>query len=140
MSRDDLHGVRRLPSQLPALMSALKLQKRASAVGFDWPDADGPLQKVHEELSELQAVDVDDSEALQEELGDLLFAVVNLARHLKVEPEQALRAANCKFVRRFNYIESRLGEQGLGPDDATLAQLDALWDEAKQNLSRGHSE
>ncbi|MGH2507928.1 MAG: nucleoside triphosphate pyrophosphohydrolase [Gammaproteobacteria bacterium] len=122
-----------LPTQLPALMSAFKLQKRASAVGFDWPNADGPRQKVFEELSELEAVEAGDTDAMQEELGDLLFAVVNLARHLKVEPEQALRAANRKFIRRFNYIESRLTEQGLKPEDATLAQLDALWDEAKRD-------
>jgi uncharacterized protein YabN with tetrapyrrole methylase and pyrophosphatase domain len=120
-----------LPVQLPALMRALKLQKRAAAVGFDWPDADGPRQKVDEELSELNAVDAQDSAALREELGDLLFSVVNLARHLNIEPEQALRAANCKFTRRFGYIESRLLETGLCPGDVDLARLDSLWNEAK---------
>lgn len=120
-----------LPTQLPALMSALKLQKRASAVGFDWPDAEGPRQKVHEELSELEAVNAGDADALQEELGDLLFAVVNLARHLKVEPEQALRAANRKFIRRFNYIESQLAKTDLRPSDVDLDQMDGLWNKAK---------
>lgn len=121
-----------LPVQLPALMRALKLQKRAAAVGFDWPNADGPRQKVDEELSELNAVDAQDSAALQEELGDLLFSVVNLARHLNIEPEQALRAANRKFTRRFGYIESRLAEQGQQPQDVNLAELDSLWNAAKR--------
>jgi len=120
-----------LPAQLPALMRALKLQKRAASLGFDWPDKTGPRGKIHEELSELEAADAADPVALREELGDLLFAVVNLARHLNVEPEQALREANRKFRRRFNHIESRLAEQGVKPRDTSLEQLDTLWDEAK---------
>lgn len=126
-----------LPAQLPALMRALKLQKRAAAVGFDWPDADGPGGKVEEELSELRDVDPADADALREEVGDLLFAVVNLARHLGVEPEQALREANRKFSRRFRHIESRLAEQGHSPRDMGLDQLDLLWEEAKR-LERGN--
>lgn len=126
-----------LPVQLPALMRALKLQKRAATLGFDWPDAEGPRGKIHEELSELQAADTEDAAALREEVGDLLFAVVNLARHLNVEPEQALREANRKFTRRFRHIESRLAGEGVNPRDASLEQLDALWDEAKDLERKG---
>lgn len=125
-----------LPAQLPALMRAWKLQKRAAAVGFDWPDTNGPKDKVEEELDEIeQARKIDDSSAhdrVSEELGDLLFAVVNYARHLGVEPEQALRAANRKFTRRFRFIESRLSEDGLRSEDVDLEYLDSLWDEAKE--------
>ncbi|MGA7964877.1 MAG: nucleoside triphosphate pyrophosphohydrolase [Gammaproteobacteria bacterium] len=130
-SEDREHIDDHLPAQLPALMRALKLQKRAASLGFDWPDKEGPRGKIHEELSELEASDPADAAALREEVGDLLFAVVNLARHLNVEPEQALREANRKFTRRFNHIESRLAEQGVKPRDTSLEQLDALWDEAK---------
>jgi nucleoside triphosphate diphosphatase len=125
-----------LPAQMPALMRAWKLQKRAAAVGFDWPDANGPKDKIAEELDELeQAQRIDDASIrnrVNEELGDLLFAVVNYARHLGVEPEQALRAANRKFTRRFRFIESRLSEQGLRSEDVDLEYLDSLWDEAKE--------
>ncbi len=129
------HIDKHLPAQLPALMRAYKLQKRAAAVGFDWPDAKGPKDKVTEELNELeQARQSDESlmqERVSEELGDLLFAVVNYARHLGVEPEQALRAANRKFTRRFRFIESRLAEEGLHPGDVDLQYLDKLWDQVK---------
>lgn len=121
-----------VPNKLPALMAALKLQRRAAAVGFDWPDPDGARGKVAEELEELESAEPGDSDAIAEELGDLLFAVVNLARHLGAEPEQALRAANRKFARRFGYVERRLREQGLCAEEADLAQMDALWEEAKR--------
>lgn len=121
-----------LPAQLPALMRALKLQKRAAAVGFDWPDAEGPRAKIEEELAELREVDPGDTDALREEVGDLLFAVVNLARHLGIEPEQALREANRKFTRRFNHIETRLRERDLRAADAGLDYMDELWNEAKR--------
>ena len=125
-----------LPAQLPALMRAWKLQKRAASLGFDWPDANGPRDKITEELGELeQAQQLGQPsmrERVTEELGDLLFAVVNYARHLGVEPEQALRAANRKFIRRFRFIESRLSEAGLRPGDADLEYLDSLWNQAKE--------
>lgn len=120
-----------LPPRLPALMAACKLQKRAAAVGFDWPDCAGPRAKVAEELDEIR--DAADPAARAAEVGDLLFAAVNLARHLAVEPEQALRAANRKFVRRFRYIEERLAAQGRRAEEVGLAELDALWEEAKKN-------
>lgn len=121
-----------LPPQLPALTAACKLQRRAAAVGFDWPEAAGARAKVLEELAELERAAQEGSGAIAEELGDLLFAAVNLARHLEIEPEQALRMANRKFVRRFRYIEARLAERGQRPEQATLAELDALWEEAKR--------
>ena len=124
-----------LPAQLPALMRAYKLQKRAAALGFDWPDATGPRGKVTEELEELeearQGEELSVQDRVSEELGDLLFAVVNYARHLGVEPEQALRAANRKFTRRFRFIEARLSKDGLRPDQVDLDHLDRLWDQAK---------
>lgn len=121
-----------LPLALPALMTALKLQRRAAAVGFDWPDLAGVHEKIAEELSELEYASGQESEAIAGELGDLLFSVVNLARRLGVEPEQALRAANRKFVRRFSYIEERLAAEGLRPQQVDLARMDALWREAKR--------
>lgn len=118
-----------VPVTLPALSRAAKLQKRAAGVGFDWPDVAGPIAKVREELAELEAeIDSEDKQAQQEELGDLLFAAANIARHLKIDPEAALRGANRKFERRFRYVEAQAGEQ-LG--SAPLAQLDRLWDQAK---------
>lgn len=122
-----------VPAALPALSRAAKLQKRASAVGFDWPDALPVVDKVREELDEvLQAIASDAPEAMAEELGDLLFSVVNLARHLKADPEHALRQANAKFERRFRHIEQALREQGKAVEDCSLQTLDALWVQAKR--------
>jgi len=122
-----------VPSALPALSRAAKLQKRASTVGFDWPDALPVLDKVREELDEvLQAMADGDPDALEDELGDLLFATVNLARHLKQDPENALRRANRKFERRFRFIEQALRDGGRPIEDCTLDELDALWGEAKR--------
>ena len=102
-----------VPASLPALCRARKLQKRAARVGFDWPDVSGPWQKIHEESAELAAAAAQgDKAAIDAELGDLLFAVVNLARHLDTDPEAALRAANRKFERRFRYIETNLTARG----------------------------
>jgi ATP diphosphatase len=109
---------------LPALERAAKLQRRAARVGFDWPDHSGPRAKVDEELAELDAEQ--DPERMTEELGDLLFAVVNLARHLKIEPEDALRKANRKFERRFRAIETEPGFEGM-----SLDEKEALWVAAK---------
>lgn len=117
---------------LPALTRALKLQNRAARVGFDWPSTDEVLDKLVEEAREVvEARDTLTHEALTEEIGDLLFVMANLARHLKVDPEQALRAANAKFTRRFARIEDWLADQGKRPADSNLAEMDALWNRAK---------
>ncbi|EKT4522224.1 nucleoside triphosphate pyrophosphohydrolase [Pseudomonas putida] len=122
-----------VPAALPALSRAAKLQKRAATVGFDWPDALPVLDKVREELDEvLQAMADGDDDALEDEIGDLLFATVNLARHLKHDPENALRRANRKFERRFRFIEQALRDSGRPIEDCTLEELDALWGEAKR--------
>ncbi len=122
-----------VPSALPALSRAAKLQKRAAQVGFDWPEALPVVDKVREELGEvLEAMSENDPQAIAEELGDLLFVVVNLARHLKVDPENALRAANGKFERRFRFIEQALREAGRPIESCDLEELDALWGEAKK--------
>jgi ATP diphosphatase len=117
---------------LPALTRARKLQERAGAVGFDWNDARAVLAKIREETGEISdAIGADDRNAVAGEIGDLLFAVVNLARHLDVDPEAALRATSLKFERRFAAIEAALAARGRSPKDATLAEMDALWNEAK---------
>lgn len=117
---------------LPALTRAAKLTKRAARVGFDWPDVDQVIAKLHEELGELQAeVAAGDAARVREELGDLLFVVANLARKLDVEPEDALRSANAKFVRRFEHVERRLSERGSSPAQSTLEEMDAFWNEAR---------
>ena len=118
---------------LPALMRAEKLQKRAARVGFDWPEIGQVLDKITEESRELaEARDTLPQEKIAEEMGDLLFVMANLARHLKVDPETALRGANAKFVRRFQYIETSLAEAGSAPADSTLEQMDDLWNTAKR--------
>jgi ATP diphosphatase len=117
---------------LPALMRAVKLQKRAARVGFDWPDATAVLDKIAEETAELvEARDKGDAAHVREEYGDLLFVMANLARHLDIDPEAALRDANAKFTRRFRAIEARLAEGGRRPEDSSLEEMDALWDAAK---------
>ncbi|MBY6200270.1 nucleoside triphosphate pyrophosphohydrolase [Maritalea mobilis] len=117
---------------LPALMRAEKLQKRAARVGFDWPEIGMVVDKIAEEARELaEARATLPQDKIEEELGDLLFVVANLARHLKVDPEVALRAANAKFVRRFHFIEAALAERGKTPDQSDLDEMDALWTEAK---------
>jgi len=122
-----------VPAALPALSRATKLQKRAAQVGFDWPDALPVLDKVREELDEvLQAMAEGDADAIEDELGDLLFATANLARHLKQDPENALRRANRKFERRFRFIEQALRDSARPFEDCTLDELDALWGEAKR--------
>jgi ATP diphosphatase len=126
-----LDGVARA---LPALLRAEKLQKRASRVGFDWKKTAPVIDKIEEELRELRAELAADAVApdrLSDELGDVLFAVANLARHCNVDPEAALRATNDKFERRFRHIERRLAEVGRKPVDATLDEMEVLWQEAK---------
>jgi ATP diphosphatase len=117
------------PHALPGLTRAVKLQAKASTVGFDWNDARLVLAKIKEEIAECEeAIDAGDAAHVREEVGDLLFAVANLARHVDVDPEDSLRATNAKFERRFAYIEEKLGAR---LKDATLEEMDALWDEAK---------
>ncbi len=117
---------------LPALTRALKLQNRAARVGFDWPEAAPVIAKIAEETAELQAeMTAGDSAAMAEEMGDLLFSVVNLARHLKLDPEAALRAGNDKFERRFRKLEELLDEQGLKPDELGIEDLENAWSEVK---------
>ena len=122
-----------VPLALPALTRALKLQEKAGKVGFDWNDPRAVLAKLREEIDEVEAeLEANDAQRVAGEVGDLLFAVANLARHLHVDPEAALRGANAKFERRFAHIESRLGEAGRAPAEATLDEMEALWREAKQ--------
>lgn len=117
---------------LPALLRAVKLQKRAARVGFDWPNASHVLAKIVEESHELvEARDSLSQTEVEEEFGDLLFVMANLARHMNVEPEAALRATNAKFTRRFEKVEAKLAEQGKTPQDSDLAEMDALWDVVK---------
>jgi ATP diphosphatase len=117
---------------LPALLRAQKLQKRAARVGFDWPDTAQVLDKIVEEAHELQdARDRLGPDEIEEEMGDLLFVMVNLARHLGVEPEAALRRTNAKFTRRFARIEAILADRGRTPEQSDLAEMDALWTQAK---------
>ncbi len=117
---------------LPGLTRAVKLQKRAARVGFDWPSTDEVLDKLLEETRELtEARNTQSAAAVEEEFGDLLFVLANLARHWEVDPEAALRAANAKFERRFRRIEDWLARDGRHPSDSTLAEMDALWDRAK---------
>ncbi|HKD27813.1 MAG TPA: nucleoside triphosphate pyrophosphohydrolase [Xanthobacteraceae bacterium] len=128
-SKGALAGV---PVTLPALTRALKLQEKAGKVGFDWNDPLAVLAKIREEADEIAAeLASSDTGAARDEVGDLLFAVVNLARHLGADPEAALRAANEKFERRFGYIEQALAAAGKTPEQSTLAEMDGLWNEAK---------
>jgi nucleoside triphosphate diphosphatase len=117
----------------PALTRAMELQRKASSVGFDWNDPRAVLHKIREEADEIEAaLDCGDAEQLAEETGDLLFALVNLARHVGADPDLALRGTNAKFERRFAYIERALQSQGRSLEQASLAEMDALWNEAKQ--------
>jgi nucleoside triphosphate diphosphatase len=125
-----------VPLGLPALTRALKLQDKAARVGFDWPSLAPVFEKLKEELAELEeavasADAVQDRARIEEEFGDLLFVVANVARHLKIDPEAALRSANHKFTRRFHGIEGKLAEAGRTPAQSNLEEMDRLWDEAK---------
>lgn len=119
---------------LPALLRAHKLQKRAARVGFDWPSTDQVIDKIQEEAAELvEARDTLTSDEVAEEYGDLMFVMANLGRHLGLEPEAALRAANAKFTRRFEAVEAALTALGKTPIDSDLAEMDALWDQVKRD-------
>jgi tetrapyrrole methylase family protein/MazG family protein/ATP diphosphatase len=122
-----------IPPGLPGMTRAVKLTKRAARVGFDWPSTAEVMAKLREELEELQAeIDAGDLPKARAELGDLLFVMANLARKLDVDPEDSLRATNAKFARRFHYIETALAERGSSPEQSSLEEMDALWDEAKR--------
>ena len=121
-----------VPVGLPALTRAVKLSRRAAGVGFVWPTVHEVIAKLDEEVAELKAeIAAGDLEKARQEMGDVLFVVANIARTLEVDPEDSLRFTNAKFARRFQYIEARLAERGKTPDQSDLAEMDALWDEAK---------
>ena len=121
-----------VPRSLPALMEAKQIAGRAAGAGFDWNNVDEVLEKLHEELAELEgARQTGSPEALQDEIGDLLFVIVNIARFLKVDPEQALRGTNSKFRRRFGHVEQGLEAQGKSPKEATIEEMERLWQDAK---------
>jgi MazG family protein len=127
--------------RLPAVMETYQMTTKVSRVGFDWPDAAAVLDKLDEEIAELKEASDGPSHAVNhqhvaEEIGDVLFVLANVARHLGVDPESALKSSNRKFRRRFKYIEDRLREQSRKPSDSTLEEMDALWDEAKRNERR----
>ncbi len=122
-----------VPTGLPALTRAVKLSKRAAQVGFVWPTVQDVTRKLHEEVGELEAeIAAGDLDKARQELGDVLFVVANIARTLDIDPEDALRYTNAKFARRFRGIEERLAERGKRPEQSDLAEMDALWDEAKR--------
>ena len=129
------------PKGLPALVAAYRLQEKAAAVGFDWPDLAGPVGKMREELAEIEHAlaerggtteGADSDPATAREIGDLLFATVNLARKLRIDPERELRSTSHRFRSRFLHIERRLAEEGRSPTQSTLEEMDVLWEEAKR--------
>lgn len=126
-------SMRKIPKNFPALIRAEKVQKKAAKVGFDWDDVEGAFQKIGEEAGELlEAYRKGDQVNMKEEIGDLLFAVVNAARFLKVDPEEALNFTSDKFIRRFGYVEEQAIQAGTRPEEMTLEDMDKLWDEAKR--------
>jgi MazG family protein len=127
-----------VPVGLPALTRASKLGKRAAQVGFEWADIAGAIDKVHEEVEELrqEVASGSDVRRMEQEIGDLLFSLVNVCRYLRIDPENALRLTNAKFERRFRYIETQLGLQGRSTRQASLEEMDALWEQAKKTESR----
>jgi MazG family protein len=122
-----------VPAGLPGLTRAVKLQKRAARVGFDWTDAKDVLAKIAEETGELhEAMESKDRDHIEEEYGDLLFALANISRHLDIDPESALRRANAKFIRRFGHIEKTFAARGKSLADASLDEMETVWSEAKK--------
>lgn len=125
-----------IPSVLPALMRAQKIQKRAASVGFDWKSLDEVFAKINEEIKELhEAIDIDNKKCIEEELGDTMFTIVNLCKHLNVDAETALRGASNKFERRFKHIETKIHDAGEVMTDFTPERLENLWSEAKDKIS-----
>ena len=124
-----------IPQAMPALSRAYKLQKRCANVGFDWPTVEGCWDKVKEEIIEVEQTETG-SEELAEELGDLMFALVNVVRKHKLDPEAVLRAANSKFEKRFRAVEQALAEQGKTPEQSDLAEMDTLWNQVKKQTQQ----
>ena len=120
-------------ASLPALAHAMEFQRRVAAVGFDWPQVSQVLEKIEEELQEIrhEIREAAGHDRLEDEIGDLLFVCVNLARHMKVDPEHALQRANVKFARRFRRIEEMLSQRGRRPDESSLEEMDDLWNQVK---------
>ncbi len=140
LNEDRVSAMDGVPSALPALQKATKVQKRAAKVGFDWDDATGPAAKVREELAEVEeAAESGDRQHLADEIGDLLFAVVNLARMLAIDSEDALRTGTDRFSTRFRAMEALAKERGITMDGLSLRELDELWDEVKQRLAAPHA-
>ena len=130
-----------LPAGMPALLHAYRIQEKVARVNFDWDDVQAVLLKVGEEIDEVsKALEQGDKKKIEEEMGDLLFSMVNLSRHLNVPPEDALRRSNDKFMRRFRYIEAALELRGENLERATFEELDALWEEAKQRELDGNAD
>lgn len=126
-----------VPRELPALMRAAKLQKKAADVGFDWPDVKGALDKLYEEIGELrEAVENNDKANINEEFGDLLFSMVNVSRFIKVDAEESLTDASDKFLARFTEVEKKAAERGIDMKKSTIDELDALWDEVKAEMKK----
>jgi len=122
-----------IPGSFPSIQRSQKMQERVRKVGFDWPNMEECMEKVNEEIGEFkEAVDIGNKKDIEHELGDVFFALINLSRFLKVDPDEALRKANNRFRNRFTYIEQSLNEKGLSSDDATLEQMEELWQEAKK--------
>ncbi len=127
--------LKNIPKNLPALLRAEKLQKRASRVGFDWANVAGVWEKIHEEIQEIKdSIEKNDLSAIKEEIGDALFSLVNLARKFHIDPEEALQLSNNKFMDRFGYIEDSLQKKGKSLSESSLEEMDLLWKEAKKNL------
>ena len=124
-----------IPNTLPANLKALKLQQRAARVGLDWPELQSVFEKLEEELTELKScINEDEGQTrIEEELGDILFVCINLCRKLNVNPDAALNQTNMKFLKRFKYIEQKLSDLGKTPDQSTLDEMDALWNQSKIN-------
>ncbi len=126
-----------IPLSLPALLKAYKIGKKVSQVGFDWPEVKGVFQKIKEEIQELEeAIETKNKEAMNEEMGDLLFSIANLARFMKINPEEALRQTNEKFASRFQFVENKIQTQNKSFQDFDLEKLDLFWNEAKENEKR----
>lgn len=127
-----------VPKELPALSLAYQLTEKASHVGFDWPDLKGVLRKLDEEMKEFkEALSIQDRKRIREEIGDLLFVLVNIARFLRIHPEEALRKTVKKFISRFSHIETSLRKEGKTFHQSNLMEMDRLWEEAKRKRRRG---
>ena len=127
--------LKNIPKNLPALLRAEKLQKRAARVGFDWANVAGVWEKIHEEIEEIKtSIKENNPDAIKEEIGDALFSLVNLARKFDIDPEEALQLSSNKFMSRFTYIEEALQKEGRSLKDSSLDEMDSLWKEAKKNL------